>query len=85
MLNALRLSEGFESSLFYANTGISLNHLQPALEQAIAKGLIKLTESRITPTELGFRYLNDLQAMFLTTSTAKKKPFFESTNEIMHN
>ena len=85
MLNALRLSEGFESSLFYTNTGIPLNHLQPALEQAVAKDLIKLTEFRITPTELGFRYLNDLQAMFLTTSAVKKKPFFESTNKIMHS
>jgi putative oxygen-independent coproporphyrinogen III oxidase len=85
MLNALRLSEGFESSLFYTNTGIPLNHLQPALEQAVAKGLIKLTEFRIAPTELGFRYLNDLQAMFLTTSAVKKKPFFESTNKIMHS
>jgi len=85
MLNALRLSDGFESSLFYANTGISLNYLQPALEQAIDKGLISFTGPRITPTALGFRYLNDLQAMFLTSSKAKKKPFFESSREIMHN
>jgi putative oxygen-independent coproporphyrinogen III oxidase len=85
MLNALRLSEGFESSLFYSNTGIPLNHLQPALEQATGKGLISLTGPRIAPTELGFRYLNDLQAMFLTPSRANKRPFFESTGEIMHN
>ena len=85
MLNALRLTDGIDSNLFYANTGIPLNHLQPALEQAIDKKLIAFSGSKITPTELGFRYLNDLQGMFLTSSAAKKKPFFESTARIIHN
>ena len=85
VLNALRLRQGFDASLFHDNTGLSLNLLLPTLELARDKGLIKFDGVKIIPTELGFCHLNDLQALFLQPSNAKKKPFFESSEIIIHN
>jgi len=78
MLNALRLKQGFESSLFHDNTGLALNLLLPGLETARRKGLIEFNGTKIQPTELGFRHLNELQALFLQPESAKNRPFFES-------
>ena len=85
MLNALRLKRGFDTSLFCDNTGLSLNLLLPGLELARDKGLIDFNGAKITPTELGFCHLNDLQGLFLQLPNAKRKPFFESSDRIIHN
>jgi oxygen-independent coproporphyrinogen-3 oxidase len=85
MLNALRLKQGFATHLFHDNTGLSLNEVLPTLKQARDKGLLAFDGEKITPTELGFWHLNDLQALFLTPQTQKNKPFFESSAKIMHN
>lgn len=65
MLNALRLTEGFEVRLFTERTGLSLNLLDATLNAAEAKGLLLRDHLRIAPTLLGQRFLNDLQQMFL--------------------
>ncbi len=65
MLNALRLTEGFEVRLFTERTGLSLNLLDANLNAAEAKGLLLRDHLRIAPTLLGQRFLNDLQQMFL--------------------
>ncbi len=65
MLNALRLTEGFESRLFMERTGLPQQLIEPGLQQAEAKGLLQADHQRIRPTELGQRFLNDLQQMFL--------------------
>jgi oxygen-independent coproporphyrinogen-3 oxidase len=85
MLNALRLRDGFDSRLFHETTGLPLNRVLPALESARAGGLLDFDGGKIRPTELGFSHLNDLQAMFLQLETEKKRPFFESGGEIIHN
>jgi len=85
MLNALRLKHGFQTRLFHDNTGLSLNSLLPGLELARDKGLIDFNNEKISPTRLGFYHLNDLQAVFLQQQTAKRKPFFDSTEGIIHN
>jgi oxygen-independent coproporphyrinogen-3 oxidase len=85
MLNSLRLKQGFDTHLFHDNTGLSLNELLPTLKQARDKGLLEFNGERITPTELGFCHLNDLQALFLTIENTKNKPFFESSPKIIHN
>jgi oxygen-independent coproporphyrinogen-3 oxidase len=85
MLNALRLKDGFASSLFYENTGLPLNEVLPGLETARDKGLLEFDGARIKPTELGFCHLNDLQAAFLSLESANNRPIFESSREIMHN
>ncbi|MBI3229718.1 MAG: oxygen-independent coproporphyrinogen III oxidase-like protein [Burkholderiales bacterium] len=65
MLNALRLTDGVASTLFAERTGMSLNAIEKALSAAENKGLLYVDHKIIKPTELGQRFLNDLQQMFL--------------------
>ncbi len=65
MLNALRLTDGFELSSYAERTGDSMASILDALDAAQAKGLIERDHRWARPTDLGRRFLNDLQAMFL--------------------
>jgi oxygen-independent coproporphyrinogen-3 oxidase len=65
MLNALRLNHGFDANLFAERTGMPLNAIEKQLDLAEAKGLLRRKFKRIRPTELGRRFLNDLQQIFL--------------------
>jgi putative oxygen-independent coproporphyrinogen III oxidase len=65
MLNALRLNNGVEVNLFSERTGLTLNAIEKALNTAEAKGLLYRDHKIIRPTELGRRFLNDLQQIFL--------------------
>lgn len=65
MMNALRLNDGVEQSLFQQRTGLSLQAIHTGLAAAKAKGLMTQDLERIQPTVLGQRYLNDLLALFL--------------------
>jgi oxygen-independent coproporphyrinogen-3 oxidase len=67
MLNTLRLHGGFDPNLFAERTGLSLNAIEKTLNEAEAKGLLYRDYKIIRPTELGQRFLNDLQQMFLTS------------------
>ncbi|MDO5654198.1 MAG: radical SAM family heme chaperone HemW, partial [Brachymonas sp.] len=65
MLNALRLRHGFALADFTARTGLTSSAIEPALQQAEAKGWISRDLHRVQPTERGFDFLSDLQALFL--------------------
>ena len=65
MLNALRLDEGFAMPDFERRTGLSSSVLEPALGKAAARGLLVSTARGWRTTELGRRFLNDVQAGFL--------------------
>ncbi|MDP2399224.1 MAG: radical SAM family heme chaperone HemW [Burkholderiales bacterium] len=65
MMNALRLNDGFELSLFADRTGLDLTPVLPVLDQAEARGLLMRDHLSVRPTPLGRRFLNDLLAMFL--------------------
>jgi len=65
MLNALRLNQGFEAGLFFERTGLLLNTIERELLVAEQKSLLYRDHLRIHPTELGRRFLNDLQQLFL--------------------
>ncbi|KMZ13864.1 Radical SAM family enzyme [Candidatus Burkholderia humilis] len=65
MLNTLRLVEGFPVHAFVERTGLALSSIEPALVEAEKLGLITRDFERIAPTELGQRFLNDLQELFL--------------------
>jgi putative oxygen-independent coproporphyrinogen III oxidase len=66
MMNTLRLTEGFEISLFQQRTGLTLDKLEKALNIASARGLIERNAEMIKPTLLGQRFLNELLQLFLT-------------------
>jgi len=65
MLNALRLKEGVDASLYQERTGQSLSSLTPALEQAKASGLLENMDTRIVCTEQGWRFLDNTLTVFL--------------------
>ncbi|WP_426415433.1 radical SAM family heme chaperone HemW [Aestuariirhabdus sp. LZHN29] len=64
MMNALRLRDGVERSLFSERTGLSLESIAKPLQQAIAMGLME-DNQRLQPTERGRLFLNDLLEIFL--------------------
>jgi len=65
MLNAVRLKEGVPSGLFTERTGLALSAIGPAINQAVAKGLLEPDPTRLKATPLGWKFLNDLQSLFL--------------------
>ena len=65
MLNALRLKEGVERGSFIERTGQSILVIEPAIERAVAKGLLEADRSRLKATAHGWEFLNDLLAEFL--------------------
>ncbi len=65
LMNALRLTEGFEARLFEERTGLPLAAIGEPLRQAETDGLLKVETTRIAPTLLGQRHLNRLLGRFL--------------------
>jgi oxygen-independent coproporphyrinogen-3 oxidase len=66
MLNALRLTDGFDQDLFQRRTGLAAETLLKKLTASEEKGLIEEVSSGFwRVTNLGQRFLNDLQAEFL--------------------
>jgi putative oxygen-independent coproporphyrinogen III oxidase len=66
MLNALRLRNGFGLRDFTERTGLAITAIEVGLQEAERKGLIERDFARVRPTERGFDFLSDLQALFLS-------------------
>ena len=71
MMNALRLTEGFETSLFQERTGLPLAAALRPLEEAERRGLVHRDHLRVAPTRTGQRFLNDLLQLFLRDGAVK--------------
>ncbi len=69
MLNALRLRHGFGLREFTERTGLPITAIAGALDAAQAKGLIERDFARVRPTQRGFDFLSDLQALFLSNGS----------------
>jgi oxygen-independent coproporphyrinogen-3 oxidase len=69
MLNALRLTEGFELKLFAERTGLPFSLIDRSLEKAEKAGLLERDLKRVRPTERGRRFLNDLLELFLAAGS----------------
>ncbi|WP_199170145.1 radical SAM family heme chaperone HemW [Hydrogenovibrio sp. SC-1] len=71
MLNALRLQQGFELSLFEERTGLSMQPLEPILTHWVASGWVKLTQNPdyLRLTDSGKAYLNHLLEQLLPASS----------------
>ena len=65
MLNALRLRDGFALADFSARTGLAITAIARPMAEAEAKGLLARDLTRAWPTDRGFDFLSDLQALFL--------------------
>ncbi len=71
MMNALRLTGGFDTALFQERTGLPISAVQKQLDEAEQRGLLVYDHLRIKPTVLGRRFLNDLLQIFLPESNAQ--------------
>lgn len=65
-LNVLRLTDGVAASRWKATTGRPLSFVEPVLADLRTKGLLVPDEGRIAVTELGRRFLSDVQEAFLS-------------------
>jgi putative oxygen-independent coproporphyrinogen III oxidase len=66
MLNVLRLTDAFAEADFEARTGLAFAAIRPDIQEAERKRLVREAGvGRWRVTELGQRFLNDLQALFL--------------------
>ena len=65
MMNALRLTGAFDATLFQQRTGLPITVVRDQLREAEQRGLLIYDSSRIKPTVLGRRFLNDLLQIFL--------------------
>jgi oxygen-independent coproporphyrinogen-3 oxidase len=64
-LNHLRLRHGFSIDDFCARTGLDWGTAEDRVQQAVEKGLLMVRHGRVTTTELGWEFVNDIQQMFL--------------------
>ena len=60
-MNALRLFQPVDEDDFRARTGLSRATLAPFLTRARERELVR--DERLQPTELGYRFLDDLLAL----------------------
>ena len=65
-LNVLRLTDGVAASRWEATTGRPLSFVEPVLADLRTKGLLVPDSGRIAVTELGRRFLSDVQEAFLS-------------------
>ena len=68
-LNSLRLTGGFDTSLFQSRCGLPISFVEQPLRLAESKGLIEWGVNRIQPTATGLQFLNDLTGLFLPETT----------------
>ncbi|MEZ5534638.1 MAG: radical SAM family heme chaperone HemW [Thiolinea sp.] len=65
MLNALRLRNGFDTTLFEQRTGLTAASITKELQLASRRGLLTIEDQHIRPTEQGWLYLNEVIQLFL--------------------
>lgn len=64
-LNALRLRRGFSLDEFTRRTGLDAAAVAKPLQEALERDLLEARDGLYRPTDLGWRFSNDLQALFL--------------------
>jgi oxygen-independent coproporphyrinogen-3 oxidase len=65
MLNALRLTAGFEEATFTTRTGLAWQVVDATVRAALAAGLLLRTVGGCRPSARGLQFLNDLLLEFL--------------------
>ena len=65
LMNALRLTKGVDAALFQRRTGLTVDSLASARQQAEQRGLLEADPARLVATARGQLFLNDLLQYFL--------------------
>jgi oxygen-independent coproporphyrinogen-3 oxidase len=71
MLNALRLVEGFDVTLFEARTGLQWDAVAAQVELLVGRGLLLRTGSEVRASAQGLMFLNDLLLTFVTAADSE--------------
>lgn len=79
MMNALRLVDGFDQSIFTARTGVPWASLPPQIDALMSRGLLVARDGRLAPTATGLRFLNEVLLSFLGESADLDGAFALST------
>lgn len=74
MMNALRLVQGFDASLFEVRTGLPLAVIEEPLRRAEVEGLLERRRHWLVATERGRRFLNRLLAYFVLDEPRLRPP-----------
>jgi putative oxygen-independent coproporphyrinogen III oxidase len=64
-LNQLRLKQGVTIDDFSLRTGLPWSVVESRVHKAVEKGLLEVHDKRVCPTDLGWRFVNDTQQIFL--------------------
>lgn len=65
MMNALRLTNGFSTTLFNQTTGVQFNQIIAKILKAQQEGYISLEINHLKPTQKGSDFLNNLLEIFM--------------------
>ena len=60
LMNALRLTDGFNKDVYAERTGLKHETLDEFIQSGLSQGLIETSESKVRPTSRGLQYLNEL-------------------------
>lgn len=63
-MNALRLNEGFDKSLFKRNTGLDYSVMESTVTNLKKRNLLLENGERVYPSDLGRRFLNEILSEF---------------------
>ena len=66
MLNALRLRAGVNEQLYRARTGLDATGIAGIRSELVSEGLLSDAPDRLAVTPLGFRFLDDVVARFMS-------------------
>ena len=64
-LNQLRLKQGVNIDDFSLRTGLPWSVVESRVHKAVEKGLLGVCDKHVCPTDLGWRFVNDTQQIFL--------------------
>jgi putative oxygen-independent coproporphyrinogen III oxidase len=79
MLNALRLVGGVEIQTFVERTGLGWDVVASQVDALVSRQLLVVQGTRLAPTGLGLRFLNDLLLSFLSQTPQTTGAFGLST------
>lgn len=68
LMNALRLTEGFEKIEFNDRTGLYLSDLEPELTECLNESLLEQNETHIRCTDIGQNFLDEILTRFVADS-----------------
>lgn len=65
IMNQLRLKQGFTAENYFANTGLSIATLEPALSESLQQGLLSYEQGRYFCSAQGWNFMDNILEKFM--------------------